>query len=452
VLVLFAFFAGRAGAATINVANGDQLADAVKSAANGDTIELTSYGIYAPDKTLEVKTSLTIEGPSVQGPSGGPAGAILSGANVPNNDSPALIVVDNGASLTLRNVSLRLAQANGAAVDVSGSLDLSNADVTQNSSVAAIMVENDGTATIRNTTVANNLGTGVDVFGTASLVNDTVAFNKGNGLFVEHGSTVAITNTVVASNGSSRTNSHDCSAAVSSSASSFDGDGSCQANQHGNALLGSVNYQGGPTATIDLKQGSPLIGAGLGSACPTNDQRSAPRSGGCDIGAFQYGATPPPPAKGPESSSSGGGGGGQATTTTPAVSTSPASSSSNPAAKKPVTTVKTPTKLQAYGSIRIGKGGKATFRLSAATGNKAGFVSFVDPTARISLRASKLVSVSQAHGTFTLRGTGLELRSNKHFTFRITVAPGKPGTFHIVVGKVFSAGGSLSSGAVSLKA
>jgi predicted outer membrane repeat protein len=69
-----------------------------------------------------------------------------------------------------------------------------------------------------------------------------------------------------------------------------------------NPLLGPLADNGGPTFTFALQAGSPAIDAFYGR-CPSNDQRLAPRPSGvqCDIGAFEYGATPisafllPPP-------------------------------------------------------------------------------------------------------------------------------------------------------------
>jgi hypothetical protein len=66
-------------------------------------------------------------------------------------------------------------------------------------------------------------------------------------------------------------------------------------------LLGPLQNNGGPTSTQALGAGSPAIDAAApttaASPCPPPgvDQRSAPRpfNGRCDIGAFEFGATPP---------------------------------------------------------------------------------------------------------------------------------------------------------------
>ncbi|MCB0667937.1 MAG: hypothetical protein KDC80_19055 [Saprospiraceae bacterium] len=47
-------------------------------------------------------------------------------------------------------------------------------------------------------------------------------------------------------------------------------------------------YQGGPTPTLALAGSGQAMGTGSG--CPSTDQRLAPRSSGCDLGAFEYNA------------------------------------------------------------------------------------------------------------------------------------------------------------------
>jgi hypothetical protein len=70
------------------------------------------------------------------------------------------------------------------------------------------------------------------------------------------------------------------------------GDGDIQAT---NPLLGPLRDNGGPTDTLAPAAGSPVIDAGFDAACPTTDQRGAPRPTGthCDIGAVEFGAAVP---------------------------------------------------------------------------------------------------------------------------------------------------------------
>lgn len=54
-----------------------------------------------------------------------------------------------------------------------------------------------------------------------------------------------------------------------------------------NPQLGTLGDFGGQTPTVPLLAGSPAIDAG--SSCPATDQRGFPRSGVCDIGAYEFG-------------------------------------------------------------------------------------------------------------------------------------------------------------------
>jgi len=56
----------------------------------------------------------------------------------------------------------------------------------------------------------------------------------------------------------------------------------------GDALIGSLGNNGGPTFTHALLPGSPAIDA-AGAGCPATDQRGVTRPQGpqCDVGAFE---------------------------------------------------------------------------------------------------------------------------------------------------------------------
>ena len=59
-----------------------------------------------------------------------------------------------------------------------------------------------------------------------------------------------------------------------------------------NPLLGPLQFNGGPTETQALLEGSPAIEAGENAGCPATDQRGVarpqPPGGRCDIGAFEF--------------------------------------------------------------------------------------------------------------------------------------------------------------------
>ncbi|MFL5823821.1 MAG: choice-of-anchor Q domain-containing protein [Solirubrobacteraceae bacterium] len=71
------------------------------------------------------------------------------------------------------------------------------------------------------------------------------------------------------------------------------GDRSCP-GKHRNPRLGRLQDNGGPTATMALRSGSPAINRvpGRAGGCPAADQRGVqrPQGGGCDAGAFEFAA------------------------------------------------------------------------------------------------------------------------------------------------------------------
>jgi hypothetical protein len=441
-LVAALSLAGAAQAGTIQVSNTDQLVSAVASAGSGDTIVLAA-GIYNPDTTLVLGKNVTLTGPSQAAPSGGPSGAIISGASV---ESPTSDVIDisSGASVTLQNLSIRLTDVQGAAIDVSGQLELDNSELSANSSLSALVVEIGATANVVNSTIAVNSGDGVDNNGTATFVNDTISGNHKAGIFDESGSTTSLSNTIVSRNGNGTTYASDCVADVTSSSSSLDGDGSCGANMHTTAGLGALENNGGPTLTMALLPGSAAINAG--SSCPSTDQRHASRSGGCDIGSFAFSGTPPA-AAGSSSGSSPASSGSQPaspSSSSPSSSSSSSASGSSPApspsagsttapapapASKPATTV-TASTVVAHGAF--GKGRAAvTISLRATAGKHAGLLVVTDAADGVRLRATSVagLSIDSKHKTATLRGQTLNLASHRKANFVIVVS----GTGHVAV-------------------
>ena len=93
----------------------------------------------------------------------------------------------------------------------------------------------------------------------------------------------------------------------------------------------------------------------------------------------------------------------------------------------------------ASGKIRS-KSGNATFRLRGAAGKHAGLLWFDDQHAGIHLRTTRLgaLHIDSSHGTATITGTALDLKSRLRVTFKVGIVAGKP----------FSLGGRLVSGKV----
>jgi hypothetical protein len=446
-----------ANAATIPVSNTEALQNAVRDAGSGDTIVLAP-GIYAPDAPLRLKVNLTLAGPTAEAPRGGPIGAIISGGNIEGGPSSTIIEVDRGASVTISNVSIRLASREGAAIFDEGTLSLDGVELSQNNSDAVIVVDDGAALRATNSTIAGNSGGAIYVAGKAELANATIVGNDLAGIFNEPGSEVRLTNTIVAKNGVGTSYSKDCYRAVDSS-NSLDGDGSCKAALKGDPKLGPLVANGGPTLTMALLVGSPAIDAGSG--CPANDQRLAPRGGACDIGAFEYGANAPAPK--PATGSSSGTDAGSQTGTQPSGTGTgggtgqpgpPSSGTGKPTASTAGKGKPKARSFRASGKIKTRNGRQATFQLRGTVGSKAGIVVFTDPLGKVRLRVTRIASISidRAGATAKVRGTGLNLATGRKVSFRVSVAKGVPGSFAIVVGKGYSRSGRLISGRVSITA
>ncbi len=56
----------------------------------------------------------------------------------------------------------------------------------------------------------------------------------------------------------------------------------------GDAGLGALSDNGGPTQTHALLSGSPAIDAANDALCPATDQRGVARDAACDVGAYEF--------------------------------------------------------------------------------------------------------------------------------------------------------------------
>jgi len=148
-----------------------------------------------------------------------------------------------------------------------------------------------------------------------TLINTTVAFNSSSQLSANSGihnagaaGEVVIHNTIVAEN-----SPVDCSGPVTSQGNNLDSDDSCSLNaggdiSNGDADLGPLDDNGGPTETHALLSGSDAIDTGNNAACADDpvdneDQRGEDRpedgdgngSAICDIGAYEAPGIAPTP-------------------------------------------------------------------------------------------------------------------------------------------------------------
>jgi hypothetical protein len=229
--------------------------------------------------------------------------------------------INNGASLTLTNSTVAGNHALGGAgiENVSGGTITMSGDTVNNNFTSfgdGGGIDNHGTLTVTNCTIAANeaanLGGGINNVGVLMMANSTVASNTvmagGNGGGIcNAGAELDLLNTIVF-NPSSGGPGNDVFGTITRAQGDLFGSdvaGAIVSNLGGNQfntnpLLGSLQNNGGPTATMSLLPGSPAIGAGAGTSLipglsvPTTDQRGDPRpANSIDIGAFQ---TQPPPA------------------------------------------------------------------------------------------------------------------------------------------------------------
>jgi hypothetical protein len=187
--------------------------------------------------------------------------------------------------LTLINSTVTRNTANywGGGIANFGDTALNDSMVSGNAAATGGGIFNGyGYAVLSNSTVSNNTAD----YGGGGITSSLPWYDEG---------TVALTNTVVANNGT-----YNCDAGIDSLGYNLTDDTSCGFTATGDlvvadAMLGPLADNGGPTETHDLLPGSPAIDAGS-PICPPpdTDQRGMARPQGvaCDIGAVEYAPEP----------------------------------------------------------------------------------------------------------------------------------------------------------------
>jgi hypothetical protein len=225
----------------------------------------------------------------------------------------------NDGFLSLSNSTVNgnnAASGGGIYNDGAGTMIMSGDTVNNNMATAGGGVDNFGHLTIINCTIAGNFasqGGGIYNGDLLNVVNSTVASNTVTGAAADGGGIYTVgelnlLNTIVFNPNSGAATHNDVLGVVAQAQGNLFGSavtiasgGNLGGNGYtSNAVLGPLQNNGGPTATMALLSGSPAIGGGAstslipGLSVPTLDQRGESRSpNSIDIGAFQTEVPPP---------------------------------------------------------------------------------------------------------------------------------------------------------------
>ena len=260
----------------------------------GGTLSLTS-GEIVLDKDL------TLIGPVSEA-----NGIVISGG-----DASRIFNISSGVTVSINRLQIENGYADtdgGGAILNAGSLTLEGITIASSSvdgaiNGGAILNQSGATLTLRNCTITGNSadsgsGGGIYNASTATLTinSSTVSSNSastGNGGGINNAGTLHITNTIVADS----SNGGDCvdSGTIATNANNLIEDGSCSPAVSGAPGLGTLQDNGGPTATQSLSKESPAIDAGNNETAESTDQRGVSRpidgdgdsTATADIGAFE---------------------------------------------------------------------------------------------------------------------------------------------------------------------
>ncbi len=236
---------------------------------------------------------------------------------VQNGSAPGCAGILNSGALTMQIVVIRNntgAGGDGGGLCNDGALTLTGSQVTGNQATNGGAISNAGNLTLNNTTISNNIadtsGGGIYVSSSGGIVNANNATivsniaNSGGGIYHSAGS-VTIRNTILAENISY--SAADCSGAIISAGYNLLGNTSgctftpvtgdiTNLSPTLGPLVGSPGYHYLSPGSPARDAGNPALPGSGGNACLLTDQRGVPRSGRCDIGAYEY-ILPGPAAK-----------------------------------------------------------------------------------------------------------------------------------------------------------
>lgn len=225
-------------------------------------------------------------------------------------------------------ISRNQATSDGGGIFItSGSVEIHNSTISRNQSdTNGGGIHNDSGLSLENTTISRNSsaldGGGIFNLGTVAVFNSTITDNRvgsvndpehfGGGIYNALGAIFSFRNTILFGN-IWQFGDDDCNGTLTTEHFNLIGtlEGCSLANYQDHdligvdPLLGSLEYNSGPTETHALLDGSPAIDAANPGGCKgssgqllTTDQRSLPRywdgdgngSQRCDIGSYEYGS------------------------------------------------------------------------------------------------------------------------------------------------------------------
>jgi hypothetical protein len=173
----------------------------------------------------------------------------------------------------------------GGGIRSLGNMTISNSTLSGNQATAwhgGAIFHTDAAMEITNSTIANNIG--------PDWAPSAVFLGSFNGAVPS----LKLTNTIITGNHWYACEWHTAGSVVMTSGGhNLIQDGSCNPVPsdliNGNAQIGPLADNGGPTLTHALQAGSPAINAADDALCPTTDQRGVARPQGvhCDIGAYE---------------------------------------------------------------------------------------------------------------------------------------------------------------------
>jgi len=209
--------------------------------------------------------------------------AALSGGGIATNSYTANNLMINNSTISGNSATIGGGIQAGSAAN---NLMINSSTISGNSAAedgGGINTDTSGsTLTISSSTISGNsatIGGGISNFGTAIILKNSIVANSSSG--------------------------GNCSGTITSQGHNLSSDHTCNFTNTGDLnntdpMLGPLQNNGGPTATMALPLGSPAVDAGNPTGCTDGlghllktDQRGKPRpdaeeTAGCDIGAYEY--------------------------------------------------------------------------------------------------------------------------------------------------------------------